>query len=477
MSQRNLSTIMRGLAYTLAIVLVPLLSGVIGMGARMVSSVRTGTTPPPFTGAHPSPPAHDPSKRTAVIIAANSGTEGSDFLAPYEVLARSGAFNLYAVAPERHITHLFPGGPLLRGVDFVPHYAFAEYDSAIGSDPDLIVIPFLLSQQASEYQAILTWIRAHAGPNTILLSICAGAQNLADTGLLTGRSATTHHYTFPVIAKAHPDVKLVRGVRYVEDGNLISSAGVTAGVDATLFTLKRMLGREAALDVAQQIGYPYAHFLDDPRYDPPVTALSTVVGIVPPLANLFLSGYRVGSSQVGVALYEGISELALASVVDTYPHESTLTINTVASERAVVLSQHGLALVPRWGLADAPDLDRIILPGSPSSDTTALFERWAEQRQQPAVERIHQAGGYVYDVTFTDMARRAGSAVANQTVYLLEYPMGRVATDAPAYPLGLSVRVVVLALLGLGLAVVLDRRRAARKQRRQTGRMQPASAA
>jgi hypothetical protein len=102
-------------------------------------------------------------------------------------------------------------------------------------------------------------------------------------------------------------------------------------------------------------------------------------------------------------------------------------------------------------LADAPDLDRIILPGSPSSDTTALFERWAEQRQQPAVERIHQAGGYVYDVTFTDMARRAGSAVANQTVYLLEYPMGRVATDAPAYPLGLSVRVVVLALLGLGL--------------------------
>ena len=86
MSQRNLSTIKRGLAYTLAIVLVPLLSGVVGMGARMVSSVRTGTTPPPFTGALPTPPAHDPRKRTAVVIAANSGTEGSDFLAPYAVL-------------------------------------------------------------------------------------------------------------------------------------------------------------------------------------------------------------------------------------------------------------------------------------------------------------------------------------------------------------------------------------------------------
>jgi hypothetical protein len=106
-----------------------------------------------------------------------------------------------------------------------------------------------------------------------------------------------------------------------------------------------------------------------------------------------------------------------------------------------------------------------------------MFERWAEQRQQSAVERIHQAGGYVYDVTFTDMARRAGSVVANQTVYLLEYPLGRVAIDAPAYPLGLIARVVVLALLGLGLAIVLDRRRAAHKQRRQAGSMQPGGAA
>jgi AraC family transcriptional regulator, transcriptional activator FtrA len=474
MTQHYLGRIKRAVAYALAIVLVPLLTSVVGMGARMVSSIRTDTNPPPFTGALPAPPPHDAGKRTAVIIATNSGTEGSDFLAPYAVLATSGAFNLYAVAPERKITHLFPGSPLLRGVDFVPHYSFTEYDTAIGHDPDLIVIPFLPYEQAPEYQTIMTWIRTHAGPRTLVLSICAGAKNLADTGLLAGRSATTHHYTFPVIAKAHPDVKLVRRVRYVEDGNLISSAGVTAGVDATLFVLQRMLGRETALNVAREIAYPHARFLADPTYEPPVAGLG-IGASAPTLTNMFLSGYRLGSSQLGVTLYEGISELALASVVDTYPHEGTLTVNTIAPERAVVRSQHGLALVPRWSFADAPKLDRIILPGSASgADTTAAYDRWAEASQQPAIERVHQGGGYVYDITFTDMTRRSGRVVADEAVYLLEYPLDPVA--APLFPLSLLARVITLGLLGLGLAFAIDRRRTVRKQRRQTTKVQNAAA-
>jgi putative intracellular protease/amidase len=443
------------------------------MGIRLGTSSSTDTNPPPYTGALPTPPARNPGKRTAIVIAANSGTEGSDFLAPYAVLGTSGAFNLYAVAPERRITHLFPGGTLVRGVDVVPQYSFAEYDAAIGSAPDLIVIPFMPYKQAPEYQTILQWIRAHAGPRTILLSICAGAENLADTGLLDGHSATTHHNSFSLIAQAHPDVKLVRGVRYLEDGNIISSAGITAGVDATLFTLKRMLGPDAARDVARQIDYPYTRFLDDPTYTPPAAGLATG----PSLATLFLSGYRLGTSHLGVALYPGISELALASVVDTYPHQGALTVDTVAPARTVVLSQYGLALIPRWSFADAPPLDRIILPGRDSSvDTTAAFERWAEARYQLIVERVHERGGYVYDSTFNDMARRAGHVVTNEAIYFLEYPLGRVQIAAPLSSLNLIMRTFVWALLGLGLAILIDRRRAARKQRRQASMVQTTAA-
>jgi AraC family transcriptional regulator, transcriptional activator FtrA len=443
------------------------------MGIRLGTSSSTDTNPPLYTGALPTPTAYNPGKRTAVVIAANSGTEGSDFLAPYAVIGASGAFNLYAVAPERRITHLFPGGTLVRGVDVVPHYSFAEYDAAIGSDPDLIVVPFMPYKQAPEYQTILQWIRAHVGPHTILLSICAGAENLADTGLLDGHSTTTHHNSFALIAQQHPDIKLVHGVRYLDDGNIISSAGITAGVDATLFTLQRMLGRDVALDVARQIDYPYTRFLDDPTYTPPSAGLATG----PSLATLFFSGYRLGTNHLGVALYPGISELALASVVDTYPHQGALTVDTVAPSRTVVRSQHGLALIPRWSFADAPRLDRSILPGRDSSvETTAAFERWAEARYQLPVERVHESDGYVYDITFTDMARRAGRVVTNEALYFLEYPLGRVQIAAPLFSLELIMRVFVWGLFGLGLAVLIDRRRAAHKQRRQASMVQTAAA-
>lgn len=467
MPQRYRDLMRRGLTYALAIVLVPFLVGAAGMSIRIISNMRTDTNPPPFTGALPTPPPHDASKRTAVVIAANSGAEGSDFLGPYEVLARSGAFNLYALAPERRITHLFAGGPSLRGVDFVPHYSFAEYDAAIGSDPDLIVIPYLPFRQGPEYEAIMAWVRDHAGPNTILLSVCAGALNLADTGLLAGRTATTHHYVFLPMRLLHSDVRTVRGVRYMEDGNLISAAGVSAGVDGSLYVLQRLLGREAALDVARQINYPHARFLADPAYDPPPVTLHTLTGLLSgfrvvaaPLPNMFLSGYRMGSSQLGVALYDGISELALASVTDTYPRDGALTVNTVAPKREVVLSQHGLAFVPRWSFADAPQLDRIILPGSADDADTAEFERWAQERQQLAVERVHQGSTYAYELTLKDMARGSGSAIATQAAYQLEYPIEDVLADAPRYRLDLIIRVVILALLGLALAPLIERRRA-----------------
>ncbi len=458
MAQHYHRIAIRIFAYALAIVLVPLLAGVTGL----VMQLRADRTPPLFNGALPAPPAHVAGKRTAVLLAANSGAEASDFLAPYAVLARSGAFNLYAVAPERRITHLFTSG---RGVDFMPHYSFAEYDHEIGGDPDLIVIPFLASDQHAEYQSILAWIRSHAGPHTIVLSICAGAKNLADTGLLDGHKATSHHYVFPQIAKSNPTVQLVQGVRYVEDGNMVTSAGITAGVDATLFVLKRMLGREAALGVAQQISYPHTRFLADPAYAPPVAGKYGV----------FLTKSRP-NSQLGVALYPGMDEIALASVIDTYPQEADVSVQTVAPERAVVLSRYGLALVPRWSFADAPRLDRFILPGRDiSADITTAFEQWAAARYQLPVEQIHQAAGYAYDVTLADMARRTGSALTREAVYMLEYP-AQLPADVPLYPPGLITREIALALVGLGLAVLIDRWIAARKQRQYARGMRTAAA-
>ncbi|HMQ29119.1 MAG TPA: DJ-1/PfpI family protein [Chloroflexaceae bacterium] len=459
-SRRLRARVGRGLAYALAAVLLPLVVGAAGAGAHFAGFRLGDPTPPPYAGPLPEPPAHDPARRTAVIVAANSGTEGTDFLAPYEVLATSGAFNLYAVAPERRLTHLFPGAQSQRGVDFVPHYSFAEYDRAFGAAPDLIVVPYMPFDQAPEYQVILDWIRANAGPDTTLLTICGGLLNLADTGLLDGRTATTHHNVFAPMRERHPEVRLVEGVRYVEDGKLISSAGITAGVDATLHTLGRMLGPAAAASVAGRLGYPYAHFLADPTYALPV----------PRGPGVLLNAYRVGKTALGVALYPGIGEIELGSVIDTYPRSITAVNHTVAPERTAIVSRNGLALVPRWSFADAPGLDRLLIPGLAVEEATRQsFARWSAGRGGPAAELIHAAGGYPYDRTLADMAAREGANVVEHAAYILEYPTGGATLDAPAYPAGMVARPVLLALLGLGLAYALDRRGLARRAARLRG--------
>jgi AraC family transcriptional activator FtrA len=271
---------------------------------------------------------------------------------------------------------------------------------------------------------------------------------------MAGRSATTHHNAFAPMVQRHPEVRLVRGVRYVEDGNIISSAGITAGVDATLYTLKRMLGGQAAVDVAQQLGYPYARFIDDPAYELPA----------PQGPGVYMNAYRAGTTQLGVALYPGISEIALGSVVDTYPRSMTLTVHTVAPERAPILSRNGLALMPRWSFADAPRLNRLLIPGlTVEAAARQPFAAWTAGRGGPEAELIHAAGGYPYDTTFADIARRDGAAIAADAVYGMEYPSGGSPVPAAPYPPDLMARPILLALLGLGLAYALQRRRARRR--------------
>lgn len=129
--RHRLRRLLKPLALTAALILTPLLAGVVNGAIKL----RSASAPPAFTGSLPAPPVHDPTKLTAVIVAGVQGTEATDLLAPYEILAASGAFNVYTAAPERRLTPLFPGSPNRAGVDMIPHYALAEYDRQIGTPP------------------------------------------------------------------------------------------------------------------------------------------------------------------------------------------------------------------------------------------------------------------------------------------------------------------------------------------------------
>ena len=94
------------------------------------------------------------------------------------------------------------------------------------------------------------------------MSVCTGAIELAKTGLLDGKSATTHHASYIYFAKTFPQVNLKRGFRFVDEGNVASAGGLTSGIDLALHVVERYFGHHAALDTAYVMEYQGRGWLD-----------------------------------------------------------------------------------------------------------------------------------------------------------------------------------------------------------------------
>jgi transcriptional regulator GlxA family with amidase domain len=87
------------------------------------------------------------------------------------------------------------------------------------------------------------------------MSVCTGAFQLARTGLLDGLQATTHHHFYDAFAKEFPQVKLHRGLRFVDNGHIASAGGLTSGIDLALRIVERYFGHGVAQQTADYMEY------------------------------------------------------------------------------------------------------------------------------------------------------------------------------------------------------------------------------
>ena len=167
-----------------------------------------------------------------------------DFAGPWEVLQDAGdgenqAFYLYTVSDSTD--EIMTTGNFLNdkmnGLRFRPDYIFAD-----APQPRVI----MMGAQGGHTPAKIDWIRNASAKADYVFSNCTGAFLLAKTGLLDGLQATTHHDFFDGFEKQFPKVKLVRDARYVDNGKIITSGGLTSGIDGTLHIVERMLGRDRA---------------------------------------------------------------------------------------------------------------------------------------------------------------------------------------------------------------------------------------
>lgn len=131
------------------------------------------------------------------------------------------------------------------GMKIIPDYTFENAPA-----PKVVVIP---AQAGSK--ALHAWLRKVVEATDVTMSVCTGAFQLGRAGLLSGKEATTHHDFFDQFARAFPDVKLKRGLRFVEGAKISTAGGLTSGIDLALRVVERYYGRETAERTAFYMEY------------------------------------------------------------------------------------------------------------------------------------------------------------------------------------------------------------------------------
>lgn len=202
-----------------------------------------GNKPP--AGPDPLKPPARGSIPVAFLI--SDGAVVIDFSGPWEVFQDtsvpgrdSDAFRLYTVAESAGAIRAS------GGMKIVPDYTFANAPA-----PRVIVIP----AQGGKSEATLQWLRKAAKGADVTMSVCTGAFLLARAGLLSGKAATTHHTAYKTFGMEFSDVTLKRGVRFVDQGSVASSGGLSSGIDLALHVVERYFGREVATNTAYQMEY------------------------------------------------------------------------------------------------------------------------------------------------------------------------------------------------------------------------------
>ena len=199
--------------------------------------------PLPALAASPARELHDQPTVTVGIVLFD-GVQVIDFAAPYEVFGTAG-FGVATVSAS--------GGPVTTamGLKVTPDHSFADAPAF-----DLLVVPGGDVQDAMRDEALLAYIRRH--PDTgKLMSVCTGAYILASAGLLDGGKATTFHGAFDRFERVFPQVNLVRDQRWVDTGRIVTSAGLSSGIDAALHLVSRFHGEVRARSVALYLEYPW----------------------------------------------------------------------------------------------------------------------------------------------------------------------------------------------------------------------------
>ena len=266
------------------------------------------------------------------ILALNEGTEVSDFLNAYGVLAESGVADVTVVADRTDPILLYPS------IRIETQATTARFDARYPEGADYVVVP---AMEPHDDPVIIAWIKAQHGKGAKIVSICNGSLTLAAAGLLDGRRATGHWYSIKQLQADHPTMEWVRDRRYVVDRGVATSTGITASIPLVMALVEAIGGPAEAEKLSMRLGV--ANW--DARHSS--SAFQLTFEHRKTFVRNKLAFWR--HEDIGIKVDDGVDEIALGFMVDAYSRTELAKVTTIGGAGGFVQGRRGLRLRP-----DAP---------------------------------------------------------------------------------------------------------------------------
>ena len=191
------------------------------------------------------------SDKVKVGIVLFNEVEVLDFAGPYEVfsLATKGKEKIFEVQTVSETGEVISAR---NGLKIVPDLIFK--DELIF---DILIVPGGYGAEEIEIKnpTMIEWIKLQQKKVEILASVCTGALLLAEAGILDNKKATTHWMDYDRLEKEYPRVEVVRGVKFVDEGHIVTSGGISAGINMSFHIIKRLFGAKVVKDLAKRMEY------------------------------------------------------------------------------------------------------------------------------------------------------------------------------------------------------------------------------
>jgi transcriptional regulator GlxA family with amidase domain len=172
-----------------------------------------------------------------------------DFAGPFEVfsIASKNNENLFYVETIGQTSEVISAR---NGLKVLPSAKFSD-----NSNYDILIIPEVIE---INNMVVIDWIKEQQSKVKILASVCTGALLLAEAGILNGKKATTHWMDLDRLENDYAEVEVIRKVKFVDEGNIFTSAGISAGINLSFHIIKKFFGADVAISTAKRMEYDIA---------------------------------------------------------------------------------------------------------------------------------------------------------------------------------------------------------------------------